>query len=193
MSWASAAFQKLLQRHAAWAPNPLLGMPGLEGKPLHGEAAPSVRQSWCGAPTLPAGCRGALLPPRKCLHLLSTARGPADPALGPALHMGDMGDRPRASSLPRPGRRQSLQAARGWAGAHGGRCPRRYPEVCPVGGGQVTPEDLVLLCSLLEPPRDYWTRGAGSGPHGSAKHRSRCVGHLGGRREGFLQVPPARG
>lgn len=75
---------------------------------------------------------------------------------------------PGPPSLPTPGRQQFLQAARGWAGVHGGWAvsqngapQERWPEACPVAGGWVTLEDSVPLCNLLEPLCDYWTREAG--------------------------------
>lgn len=181
--WCERPGPRLLSRSfcAAWAPNPLLGMAGLEGKPLQGATAPSVRQSW----------HGALLPPWKGLHLLSTAQGAADPALGPALPVGDAGDGPGASVAANTRATAVSAGSKGlgrgpwWAVSQNGAPQERWPEACPVAGGWVTLEDSVPLCNLLEPLRDYWTRGAGGWQLGSAMHRGRGSGHRGhGRRQG---------
>lgn len=56
---------------------PTPGNGGLEGKPLCGEAAPWVRQSWCGAPHPARQVWGSAATPN-CLYPLSAAQGPAD-------------------------------------------------------------------------------------------------------------------
>lgn len=106
---------------------------------------------------------------------------------------------PGPPSLPTPGRQQFLQAARGWAGVHGGRCPKTG-HLRRGGQRRVRWREAGSLWRTRCPCATSWSRSVTTGQEGpaagnSGRPRTGAGGQdTGDMGEGSLQAGrPARG